>query len=46
MGLYLGGLIFRRLFTSEIWGNYYVFVGGGGGGGLLPEFYSITCEND
>ena len=39
MGLYLGGLIIRRIFVSEIWGAYFreglfyftfFFFGGGG----------------
>ena len=34
MGLYLGGLIIRRIFVSEIWGlisGGLIFFGGGGG---------------
>ena len=34
MGLYLGGRIFGRIFSSEIWGAYFregLFWGGGGG---------------
>ena len=43
MGLYLGGLIIRRTFVSEIWGAYFqeglfFFLGWGG---LLLEFYGI-----
>ena len=34
MGLYLGGLIIRSIFASQIWGAYFregLFFGGGGG---------------
>ena len=34
MGLYLGGLIIGRIFTSEIWGAYFqegLYLGEGGG---------------
>ena len=40
MGLYSGGLIIGRIFTSDIWGAYFregLFCGG-----LLSEFYSIS----
>ena len=42
MGLYMGGLIFGRIFASEIWGAYFregLFLGVGG---LLSEFYGIS----
>ena len=46
MGLYLGGLITRRIFASEVWGPYfgeglllliymYIFFFFWGGGGLI-----------
>ena len=46
MGLYSGGLIIGRIFTSEIWGAYFreglfIFFFFGGGGGLLSKFYGI-----
>ena len=49
MGLYLGGLIIGRIFASEIWGAYFLFLGGGGGwggGGLLVEFYGNLSQRD
>ena len=41
MGLYLGGLIIRRIFVSEIWGAYFregLFWGWGGGGAYYQNF--------
>ena len=35
MALYLGGLIIRRIFASEIWGAYFWE-------GLLSEFYGTS----
>ena len=32
LGLYSGGLIFGRIFASEIWGAFF-------SGGLISEFY-------
>ena len=50
MGLYSGGLVIGRIFTSEIRGAYSVLGGlifwAGAGGGLLSEFYGTSSKFD